>query len=989
MKKRFVGLFVALVMLLSFCATTTLAEENPDNWWEQEYWSLETLLELGAEPPVFNSTTNQYEISNANQLLFMTGEWKPQDTNQDGVKDAPRDGYYLLTEDIDMTDLLKEIGTKISKLSGTKTEGYLPPISANKDESSDKEDGYFLGTFDGGHHAISNHRVQRDGKYVGLFGYLGYKTGKCYIKDLAVLNIHVKGKKDVGTLAGGCYASVTNCIFTGVVEGQEAVGGLSSSVKAGGGDFFSTIENCFIDVAVNGNADVGGLTAEVAGLVKNCYITGSVSGSGLKNVGGVCGLYDAGKGIQGCVVAMRGIYSPDGGENIDAVVGSLEGDSGSTIGENLAWEGMVLQGNPGEDIPAGRMMTYASAETLRSKAVYTEQLGWDFDTVWTWMGEETNGYPLPLGFDALSPDFTCDVAANLSIELPAIIPNCPLIRKADAGKDITFTARLSLPEGTAAGDVTLVYGNGTDGSAFTDSLPMDAEDDGAYSVIFPLKSEGAYGYYIKASVDGKDIFYPANPASAISYTVSVPVIDGTPYQITVTPGSDSDSLSFNWLTQAGITTAQLRYREAGQAEWTSVESTNYLSYLEEGWDDVQSHSVDIFGLTPDTEYEYQIVGLADGKEFTSATYTVRTLSDDACFTVMVISDMQAENAAGYEPFVNTYQKFVEEKLGGVDMIVSTGDNVEDGYKSGSWADMFKKCQGIFATVPTVLLPGNHEYSGDTAYVNYTARTNLPNGYDDPVIGEYTGWFTVGDACFVIISTEVFTDVTDGDQLLADRAAYYEKQKAWAKDIFEQSGCRWRIVLTHRGPYTTNHNGLLDVPEMIDLCDALNVDLYLNGHDHSYIRATCKGNEPVEIGKGTTYMTTSPMGLKFDDFIEGIMDDKIAMRSGSAAQAQQKFCYLTFTSDGIAVTAYERAEGDAYDDYQPIETLKITNNLSGVAGRLTGENAPADTVVPTGAEALAQQSNAVLWIILGVVAVAAIGTVVLICCKKKCAARKTK
>ncbi len=989
MKKRLLGLFAALLMVLSFCLTTALAEGDSDNWWEQEYWSLETLLELGAEPPTFNGATNQYEITNAKQLLFMTGEWKPQDTNNDGVKDAPRDGYYLLMQDIDMTDLLKEIGSKISKLSGTKTEGYLPPISANKDESSDKEDGYFLGTFDGGHHAISNHRVQRDGKYVGLFGYLGYKTSKCYIKDLAVLNIHVKGKKDVGTLAGGCYATVTNCIFTGVVDGQEAIGGLSSSVKAGGGDFFATIDNCFIDVQVNGVSEVGGLTAEVAGLVKNCYITGSISGSGLKSVGGVSGLYDAGKGIQDCVVALHGIFSPDGGENVDAIVGSLEGDSGSTISENLAWEGMALQGNPGKDIAAGRMMSYASAKTLRSKAVYTDQLGWDFDAAWTWMGEETDGYPLPRGFEALSLDFASDIAANLTAELPVIVPNCPLIREADAGKDVTFSASLSLPEGAVAGDVTLVYGKGTDGSAFTDSIPMEMGDNGVYTAIFPLKDEGEYGYYIKAGVDGKDISYPVNPANAISYTVSVPVIDGTPYQITVTPGSDSDSLCFNWLTQAGITTAQLRYRVSGQTDWTSVDSTNYLSFLEEGWDDVQSHSVDVSGLTPDTEYEYQIVGLADGKEFAGATYTVRTLPEDGSFTVMVISDMQAEDAAGYEPFVNTYQKFVEEKLGGVDMIVSTGDSVEDGYKVGSWKDMFKKCQNIFASVPTVLLPGNHEYSGDTAYVNYTARTNLPNGYDDPVIGEYTGWFTVGDACFVIISTEVFTDVTDGDQLLADRAAYYEKQKAWAKDIFEQSGCRWRIILTHRGPYTTNHNGLLDVPEMIDLCDELNVDLYLNGHDHSYIRATCRGNEPVEIGQGTTYMTTSPMGVKFDDYIEGIMDDKIATRSGSAAQEQQKFCYLTFSSEGIAVTAYERAEGDVYDDYHAIETFNVTTNLSGVEGRLAAEDTPVDTVASTGAEEPAHQSNVVLWIILGVVAVAAIGTIVLICCKKKCAAKETK
>ena len=980
MKKRVLGFIVVLLMLLSFCATAAAAES--DNWWEQEYWSLDTLLELGAEPPVFNTSTKQYEISNAKQLLFLTGEWKPQDTNDDGVKDAPRDGYYILMQDIDMTKLLDEVGSKISQLSGKKTEGCLPPISANKDDSPDKEDGYFKGTFDGNHHAILNHRVQRDGKYVGLFGYLGYKSSKCYIKDLAVLNISVKGKSDVGVLAGGCYATVTNCIFSGMVEGQEAVGGMSSSVKAGGGDFFSTVENCFLDVKINGTSETGGLTAEVAGLVKNCYVTGTISGDKLKSAGGISSLYDAGKGIQSCVVALSGIFSQEAGQKLDAIVGSLEGDSGSSISENLVWEGMALQGNPGKDIPAGRMMTYASAETLLSKSVYAEQLGWDFDTDWTWMGEETHGYPLPQGFEALKLDFLSDVTANLTIKLPAIIPGASLIHTGDVDENVTFTAKAVLPEGAKVSDVALVYGNGADGSGFKDSVAMEAQDGGVYTSVFPLKAEGSYGYYFKAVVDGKDVTYPYSPAQSIPYTVSVPVVDGTPMQITVTPGTDSDSLCFNWLTQAGITTAQLRYRAVGETDWKSADSVNYLSYLEEGWDDVQSHSVDISGLKPDTEYEYQIVGLAQGKEFPGKTYTVRTLPADGSFTVMVISDMQAEDIKGYEPFTDTYTNFVQGKLGGADLILTTGDNVEDGYKAGSWDDMFKQCQSEFASVPTVLLPGNHEYSGDLAYVNYTARTNLPNGYDDPVIGEYTGWFTVGDACFVMISTEVFTDAQEGDQLLADRAKYYEMQKEWAKKVFEESGCRWRIIATHRGPYTTNHNGLVDVPEMVELCDELNVDLYLNGHDHSYIRATCKGNEPVEIGSGTTYMTTSPMGLKFDDFIEGLIDDKIAVREGSADKEQQKFCYLTFTDEGIQVTAYEHAQDGKWDDFKPIDSFAITNNLSGVAGRLAAKPAPMEEVQPAQAQADTSAGSSVLWIVLGVLVAAAIVSGVVIYKKKQ-------
>ena len=164
-----VSLVLVLVMLLSLLTVGAAAEES--GWWAEEVWDTETLVSLGAKPPVYNKSTGCYEIGTPEQLLYLSGGWKSADTNGDGYPDGPRDGHYMLTADLDMGPLLEKIGKAITEASGEETEGYMPPLSANKDENDDKTDGWFKGTIDGRYHTISNLCICRqNGKYTGLEG---------------------------------------------------------------------------------------------------------------------------------------------------------------------------------------------------------------------------------------------------------------------------------------------------------------------------------------------------------------------------------------------------------------------------------------------------------------------------------------------------------------------------------------------------------------------------------------------------------------------------------------------------------------------------------------------------------------------------------------------------------------------------------------------------------------------------------------------------
>lgn len=988
--KRLLSLFIVLTLALPLIAGVSKAEG--ESWVDGDYWALEHLLELGAEAPDYNADTKQYEISRPEQLLFLSGEWKADDTNGDGQPDAPRDGSYLLMNDIDMAPYLKTLGKALSKAAGHAVTGYLPPISANKENKATETDGYFMGTFDGGNHAIKNHVVRRmQGEYGGLFGYLGYKQSKCYIKNLAVLNIDVAGLEDCGALCGGNYATVQNCVLTGKVSAEAGAGGLSSSIKAGGGDFYGLVENCFVDVDVTCSEETGALTGKIAGKVVNTFVLGSVTGADFDSAGGLAGLYDAGVGVENVMVATPSVTSQDGGKKVDRFVGSLEGDSGLSFTNNYAFAGTQLSGRMAEKHPDRAVYELISAAEIQQKSTYTERLQWDFDTVWTWIGADDAGYPMLAAFAETVPNLEKDIASSLTVASPVLAGDNPVVDAGFAGEETKLTATLTLPDPAAAATVELLYGASAD--ALDQVLAMAPDGEGRFAAVFPESAVGSYFYAYRATVGKDAVTYPADLSAPVPLVITERVIDAAPMEISVSPGVDPSGIGFNFLTSPDGEKGAIRYRAVGDADWIEVPTESYLSYIDEGWQERMSHWVDVNGLLPDTDYEYTAVGFADGREFVSPAYTFTTLPGGEDFSMLVISDLQTETAEGYEPFMKSYEEFIVPELGAPDLVLTLGDNVEDSFKDGEWENFFNACGALTASTPFAILPGNHEYSGDLFYKNFTSRTNLPGGIDNELIGEYTGYFIVGDACIVMPSTEVYTDTADNDQLIADRASYYELQKAWAEKIFADSGCRWRVIATHRGPYTVNHSGLIEVPEMARLADELNVDLYLNGHDHSYIRVTAKEGEKTEPGSGTNYLTCSPMGEKFDDFIPGVIDELVAVHAGSEAEELQKFALVKGDAHGLSVTVYQLAEPGEFTSYEVIDTVELNENLSGAPGRsfeAAAEPAePAELAAePAAASAPAKTAVPVLPIVLCLVVIAAVIVATrFIKCKKAAAAVK--
>jgi len=139
----------------------------------------------------------------------------------------------------------------------------------------------FKGTFDGQGYEIRDLYINRpDEVAIGLFRELGYGG---VISDTGATSVAVTG----GTLGvGGLVAvndgTISNCHCTGLVTGDEYVGGLVGLTIGG-----STVEHSYFTGSVTGNLQVGGLAGRNTGTVSNCHSIGNVTG--IDTVGGLVG----------------------------------------------------------------------------------------------------------------------------------------------------------------------------------------------------------------------------------------------------------------------------------------------------------------------------------------------------------------------------------------------------------------------------------------------------------------------------------------------------------------------------------------------------------------------------------------------------------------------------------------------------------------------------------------------------------------------------
>jgi len=180
----------------------------------------------------------------------------------------------------------------------------------------------------------------------GLFGQINNSVSDCNS-----LLVEIQARNYVGGLAGRSV-SVTNCVSSGLVQGNSIIGGLIGYVDG-------SMENCNSAASVIGTAaKCGGLVGDKRGggsTVTNCYATGSVTGS--DDVGGLFGYSYA---SSTTITLCRSTGNVESGATAGGLIGyvyhdttisncystgdvtSGAGEVGGLIGSVYPWYGYVV-----------------------------------------------------------------------------------------------------------------------------------------------------------------------------------------------------------------------------------------------------------------------------------------------------------------------------------------------------------------------------------------------------------------------------------------------------------------------------------------------------------------------------------------------------------------------------------------------------------------------------------------------------------------------
>lgn len=328
---------------------------------------------------------------------------------------------------------------------------------------------------------------------------------------------------------------------------------------------------------------------------------------------------------------------------------------------------------------------------------------------------------------------------------------------------------------------------------------------------------------------------------------------------------------------------------------------------------VAYHSVRFDGLKPDTLYAYRVQG-SDGHW--SEWFQTRTASTSGPIRFIYMGDAQNGVLSLWSRTIRAaFQAAPDARF-----MLHAGDLVNRGSRDVEWADWFKAGGFLHAMVPAIPVAGNHEY--DMADPADTARRRLLSHlwrpqFRLPVDSSLPP--AVQETAYVVhYSADLDVFVLDTNQ------PDLQPQATWLDAQLKASTARWRVVTMHHPVFSSggDRDNKAGRDLLLPILTRHNVDLVLQGHDHTYARglldATAQAPRRAGFKVGdalTTMFVNSVSGPKQYQFRKQGWDDYAPTgvkleRQGENGQFFQvigidgnRLSYTAYTADGVQ---YDRA-----------------------------------------------------------------------------------
>ena len=298
------------------------------------------------------------------------------------------------------------------------------------------------------------------------------------------------------------------------------------------------------------------------------------------------------------------------------------------------------------------------------------------------------------------------------------------------------------------------------------------------------------------------------------------------------------------------------------------------------------------------------------------------------FTWINVADSQGANEGDYSHYTQVLAD-AETVFDDAAFITHLGDMVDDGINENYWTWVLDTEE--MQTLPVMPAAGNHEArSKEEALANaMEAHYNIPGAHASSDGSGIYYSFTYKNALFLVFNTN-------------ETGGISQEQLSWAESTAEASDAQWKIVLTHKAPYSkgphSDESDVASVREILnEFCEKYDIDLVLSGHDHTYLRTPflTAGQEAAEAGTqqvvhegnryeqylnpdGTCFIIPSTSGVKYyktSSVDYGWTPEK---ETEGGAMTASVYSGLTIEGDELYYTAYtydpETGSRQLYDSF---------------------------------------------------------------------------
>lgn len=311
--------------------------------------------------------------------------------------------------------------------------------------------------------------------------------------------------------------------------------------------------------------------------------------------------------------------------------------------------------------------------------------------------------------------------------------------------------------------------------------------------------------------------YPAAPVDTQRYAPTT-----IPDRVVLTwTGAPETSQAVTWRTSAAVTTAWAEIAIASadptfEAGAKKVDATTQP--LTTDLSTAHYHTVEFTKLLPETRYAYRV---GDGRNFSEWFHFTTASAEAKPFRFIYFGDAQNNIRSLWSRVVREAYRDAPRAA----FLLHAGDLVNKAESDSEWGDWCAAGRWLNGMMPSIAVPGNHEQAKQedgTRTLSHHWRpqfafpTNGPKGLEE--------------TCYTLVHQGVrFVCMNSNKQ--------HEEQALWMDQVLSKNKAAWVICSFHHPIYSTG--GERDNAELRALwkpiLDKHQVDLVLQGHDHTYGR----------------------------------------------------------------------------------------------------------------------------------------------------------